>query len=400
MTSELMRMRILADPHSEYLATRIYKALGKVLENKVEKYLGLYRLSKKSMQEYRQLTDVCPVELLDKIKDIEKYLSKYGNNYDDLHVMKLDGDESDFQIFRNKEIKPHPVINLRNKDVYAVHMFKDYLGSDEPNIGYMKLFLILDALKRASADNITVVSPYMPYQRQDRKDIKHTPISFKLMMKLLECAGANSLLTIDLHAKQEQGFSDQPMDNLGSPMIFIDWLNNYSALNNNNVTIINPDAGSADRNKGIVRLSGLPFATVDKTRPPGKDAKAQYIFGSENIPGRKCVIIDDLIDGGGTTEETAKMVKSCNPSGIVATATHLVGSPSKRRGKDARAIEHLKDTGLFERVVVTDSNYSDYWKEFEGFLETVSVAPFLAEAIYEIQAGGSVSKMFPEIPKK
>src|SRR3989338_6242566 len=206
MPGKLVDMQIAYTSDSEKFATGVYRALPRIQKRKLKFYDELLTL-KRDKDAYLAKTTEPPTVVSDRRDDVERYLEEvHGIGYDDFCHLEKE------RTFGNKEFKPK-LRNVRGRDVFFIAGFKDYFAEDDPNFGYMKLFLVLDALKRASARYRTVVAPYLPYQRQDRKDESRVPISFKMIADQLT-KSATRVLTMDMHAPQEQGFFDIPVDDL------------------------------------------------------------------------------------------------------------------------------------------------------------------------------------------
>jgi ribose-phosphate pyrophosphokinase len=244
----------------------------------------------------------------------------------------------------------------------------------------MELLFMIDAAKRASADRITAVLPYYGYARQDRKDQPRVPISAKLVASLLERAGANRIMAMDLHAAQIQGFFDVPVDHLFSAPVMIDY---YKPLNIPNLTVISPDAGGVERARAFGKRMNAPLAIIDKRREEANVAEVMNVVGE--VEGRNCLIVDDLIDTAGTLVKGAEALLKQGATSVSACATHAVLS--------GPAVERLEKSPLKE-VVFTNSIPLSEEAKHSSKIKSLSVAPLLARAIQSIHEETSVSILF------
>jgi ribose-phosphate pyrophosphokinase len=247
----------------------------------------------------------------------------------------------------------------------------------------MEQLLMVDALKRASVNSITAVLPFYGYARQDKKHRGREPISARLVADMFRTAGANRLMSVDLHAAQTQGFFDGPVDHLWAMPILVDHVRGRVDLNN--VTVVSPDAGRIRvAEQWAAKLGGCPLAFVHKTRDITRpnEAKANRVVGE--VEGRECVLVDDLIDTGGTIAEAVKVLLSEGASSVIVVATHgVLSDPAPQR---------LQDSGARE-VVVTDTLPIPSEKHFDK-LTVLSIAPLIARAIREVFDDGSVTSLF------
>ena len=243
---------------------------------------------------------------------------------------------------------------------------------------------MIDALVRASAQRITAVVPYYGYARQDRKTGGRTPISAKLVANLISKAGAHRVLTVDLHAGQIQGFFDIPTDNLfGQPVFETDIREQFSAKDRENLLFVSPDTGGVVRTRSLAKRFGADIAIVDKRRPKAGEAEVMNIIG--DVKGRTCILLDDIIDSGGTLCNAAAALKEDGAKSVSAYITHGVLSDP--------AVERISKSEL-EEVVITDTiNQPEKVKECSRIRE-VSVSKLLGEAIRRIANDESVSKLF------
>lgn len=247
----------------------------------------------------------------------------------------------------------------------------------------MEHLLMVDALKRASVKQITAVMPFYPYARQDKKHRGREPISARLMADLFKTAGANRIMSVDLHASQTQGFFDGPVDHLFAMPTLVDYVRTRVDLTN--VTVVSPDAGRIRvAEQWASKLGGCPLAFVHKTRDITRpnQAVANRVVG--DVAGRDCVLVDDLIDTGGTIAEAVRVLKENGARNVTIVATHgVLSDPATRR---------LAECGSQE-VVVTDTLPIPHEKRFEN-LTVLSIAPLLARAIREVFDEGSVTSLF------
>ncbi|MEA5456693.1 ribose-phosphate diphosphokinase [Sinomonas sp. JGH33] len=247
----------------------------------------------------------------------------------------------------------------------------------------MEQLIMIDSLKRASAKRITVVSPFYPYARQDKKHRGREPISARLMADLYKTAGAHRLMSVDLHTAQIQGFFDGPVDHLMAIPLLADYVRTRVDLNK--VTVVSPDTGRVRvAEQWAERLGGAPLAFVHKTRDVTvpNQAVSKQVVGQ--IEGRDCVLIDDMIDTGGTIAGAVQVLKNAGARSVIIAATHAVFSdPAPRR---------LSESGARE-VVVTNTLPIATDKRFEQ-LTVLSIAPLIARAIHEVFDDGSVTSLF------
>lgn len=244
----------------------------------------------------------------------------------------------------------------------------------------MELLLMLDALKRASAGRITAVLPYYGYARQDRKDKPRVPISAKLVASLMERAGADRILSVDLHAAPIQGFFDVPVDHLFAMPVFID---HYKAKKTPNLTVVSPDAGGVERARAFAKRLNSPLAILDKRREEANVAEVMNVVG--DVAGRNCLLVDDLIDTAGTLVKGAEALLEKGAAGISACATHAVLS--------GPAVQRIEKSEIRE-VVVTNSIPLCEEAMKSKRIEVLSIGPLLADAIRAINGETSVSGLF------
>jgi ribose-phosphate pyrophosphokinase len=284
------------------------------------------------------------------------------------------GDAS-VRAFSDGELYVQVQENVRGADVFVVqptctpverHLFE--------------LLLMIDALKRASADRVTAVLPYYGYARQDRKDKPRVPISAKLIAGMLERAGANRILALDLHAAQIQGFFDIPVDHLFAAPVLIEY---FKAREVENLTVVSPDAGGVERARAFAKRLKAPLAIIDKRREKANVAEVMHIIG--RVKNRNCLIVDDLIDTAGTLAKGAQALLEHEAASVSACATHAVLS--------GPAVERIESSKIKE-VVLTNSIPLTRNARKCTRLKTLSVAPLLARAIQSIHEETSVSILF------
>ncbi len=244
----------------------------------------------------------------------------------------------------------------------------------------MELLLMIDALKRASAERITAVLPYYGYARQDRKDKPRVPISAKLVASLLESAGADRVLALDLHAAQIQGFFNIPVDHLFAAPVMIDY---FKPLNIPNLTVVSPDAGGVERARAFAKRLSAPLAIIDKRREEANVAEVMNVVGE--VQGRSCLLVDDLIDTAGTLVKGAEALLAKGATAVSACATHAVLS--------GPAVERIEESELEEVVFTNSIPLSETARNSEK-IKSLSVAPLLARAIQSIHEETSVSILF------
>ncbi|MGI8611211.1 MAG: ribose-phosphate pyrophosphokinase [Sphingomicrobium sp.] len=285
--------------------------------------------------------------------------------------------EASVRRFADEEIFVEINENVRGEDVFVIQS-----TSYPANDNLMELLICIDALRRASAKRITAVLPYFGYARQDRKPGPRTPISAKLVANLITVAGASRVLSIDLHAGQIQGFFDIPTDNLfASPVIAADIQARFS---NRNLTVVSPDVGGVVRARSLAkRIGNVPLAIVDKRREKAGESEVMNIIG--DVDGRSCILIDDIVDSGGTLCNAAAALKQQGAEEVVAYCTHgvLSGGAAARIG-----------TSELSELVVTDTICTGEPDPKDGRIRRLTIAPLLAEAIRRIADEASVSSLF------
>ncbi len=280
--------------------------------------------------------------------------------------------------FANGEIFVRFEESVRGSDAFLVQS----CGVDL-NKWVMETLIMIDALKRASAKRITVVLPFYPYARQDKKHRGREPISARLIADLLRTAGAQRLMTVDLHTDQIQGFFDGPVDHLFAQPLLTSYIGQrYSG---EELTVVSPDSGRVrTAERWADRLGGAPIAFIHKTRDPNRPNQvvANRVVG--DVAGRTCIVVDDMIDTGGTISKAVKQVLEAGANKVVVAATHGVLSPP--------ASERLAESGACE-VVLTNTVSIPEEHRFDT-LTVLSIAPLIAQAIHEVFEDGSVTSLF------
>lgn len=255
---------------------------------------------------------------------------------------------------------------------------------DPVNNNLMELLIMIDALKRASAGRITAVIPYFGYARQDRKAKARDPISAKLVANLITRAGADRVLTMDLHAAQIQGFFDVPVDNLlGSPIFVSYFLNKYSELHDETM-VVAPDVGSVTRARSFAQKMDMPMAIVDKRREKANSSQVMNIIG--DVTDRHVILLDDMVDTGGSLCHAAEaLIQQGNAKSVCACASHGVLS--------GKAVENISES-VVDELVFLDTIQPTPQSISCSKIKYLSVSNMFAEAIHSIHTNGSVSKLF------
>ena len=249
---------------------------------------------------------------------------------------------------------------------------------------------MIDALKRASARSITAVCPLLGYSRQDKKHRGREPISCRLMFDLLKTAGADRIMSVDLHAAQSQGFFDGPVDHLIAMPVLVDYIRDRFFNHLDNVAVVSPDAGRIRvAEQWAQRLGGGPLAFVHKTRDITRPNRAVANRVVGDVEGKDCVLVDDLIDTAGTIAGACKVLRESGANSVTVVATHGVLS--------GPAVDRLKECGARE-VVLTDTVPIPEEKRWDG-LTVLSIAPLLASAIRAVFEDGSVAELFDTYPE-
>jgi len=294
--------------------------------------------------------------------------------------------------FTSKEFKPKITETIRHHEVYLFHS----LYHPDPNSAFIKLFLTIDAISRASAKNITLVLPYMSYLRQDRKDESRVPISARLMANLIEVnRKVERIIVMDMHSDQAQGFYNLPLDNLYGALIHKEFFKKKYKSNFTNLIVVSPDHGGAIRTRRFAKYLDpeMSIGIVDKRRSGSRSNKVEILnYLGPEIKGKDIILYDDMIDTGGSIIAAATMLLGKGARKVYACATHGVFSaPSE----EITAEEQLRAAGI--SVVVTNSipRTKEYSKKNQDWLTILSVENLLANAIYESsKVGGSISTLF------
>jgi ribose-phosphate pyrophosphokinase len=278
--------------------------------------------------------------------------------------------------FADKEIFVEVQENVRGEDVFVIQS-----TSAPANDHLMELLILIDALKRASARRITAVIPYFGYARQDRKPGPRTPISAKLVANMIVRAGADRVLTLDLHAGQIQGFFDIPTDNLfAAPVMVADI---KEALANANIMVVSPDVGGVVRARGLAKRIDAPLAIVDKRRERPGDSEVMNVIG--DVSGHSCILVDDIVDSGGTLCNAAEALLENGAKQVTGYITHGVLSGG--------AVPRIMSSSLKE-LVITDSILPSESVINAHNVRVLPIAPLLGEAIARTAEEKSVSSLF------
>jgi len=277
--------------------------------------------------------------------------------------------------FSDGEINVQIVDNVRGMDVFVVQP-----TASPVNRNLMELLIMIDALKRASATRITAVLPYYGYSRQDRKVQPRVPITSKLVADLITTAGANRVLTVDLHAGQIQGFFNIPVDNLFAAPVLLEYLRSKKF---NNLTVVSPDAGGVERARAFAKRLNAALAIIDKRRDKPNEAQVMHIIGEVN--GHDCLLLDDMVDTAGTLTEGAAALKANGAGTISAACSHAVLS--------GPAIKRINESSL-EELITTNTISLDTKQQECRKLTVLSVAQLLADAITRIHEETSLSSLF------
>ena len=279
------------------------------------------------------------------------------------------------QTFSDGEIMVEIGENVRGRDVFVMQS-----TCSPVNHNLMELLVLMDALKRASAWRITAVLPYYGYARQDTKVLPRVPISAKLVADLITVAGGHRVICLDLHANQIQGFFDIPVDNLFAAPVLLEYIRQYF---NGELVVVSPDAGGVERARAFAKRLHATLAIIDKRRDEDQKVKAMHIVGE--VEGRAAIILDDMVDTGGTLTEAAKALAENGALSINACCTHAVLSGNAIRRIEESAIENL---------IVTDS--IPLQPETKGCkkIKVLTVANLLGEAIKRTHLNDSVSSLF------
>lgn len=265
------------------------------------------------------------------------------------------------------------------ESVRGCHIFVIQSTSSPANEHYMELFIMIDALKRASAASINIIMPYYGYSRQDRKSRSREPITAKLVADMIQSAGASRVVCIDLHAGQIQGFFDIPIDNFPAAPLIASY---FKRKKINDLVIVSPDHGGATRARTFARLlGGAPLAIIDKRRPQPNIAEVVNIIGE--VKGKTALIVDDIIDTAGTLIAAAQALKNAGATEVYAAASHPVLSPP--------AVERLENSCIKE-VIVT--NTIEIKEKTSKKIKQLSIGPLLGEAILHLVKDEAISQIF------
>jgi len=282
--------------------------------------------------------------------------------------------------FSDGEVTVEIKQNVRARDIFVVQS-----TCAPTNDNLMELLIMVDALKRASAERISAVIPYSGYARQDRRPRStRVPISAKVVANMLQAVGVNRLLTMDLHADQIQGFFDIPVDNIyASPVL----LRDLNEKKHDNLIVVSPDVGGVVRARALAKQLGCDLAIIDKRRPKANVSEVMNVIGE--IDGRNCVIMDDMIDTAGTLVKAASALKERGAKQVHAYCTHPIFS--------GPAIERIAQGDVLDEVVVTNTIPLSEAARGCPKIRQLSVAPLFAETIQRIASGASVMSLFSEL---
>ena len=300
-------------------------------------------------------------------KNLSKKISKY---------LKSKLINSSIRKFADGEIYIEINENIRGNSIFIIQSI-----SSPANDNLMELLLCIDALKRSSAKNITAVIPYFGYARQDRKVVPRTSISAKLVSNLITNAGADRVVTVDLHAGQIQGFFDIPVDNLFTTPIFARHVKKN--IKKKNIICVTPDIGGTERARALGKLLDTNLAIVDKRRPaPGK-SKVMNVIG--NVQGKTCIIVDDIIDSGGTITNAAEALKKKGAKEVYVYITH--------GGLSGEAVKKIEKS-MIKNLVITDTIDNQEKIKKSKNIEVLPISNLIGEAIKRISNSTSVSDLF------
>jgi ribose-phosphate pyrophosphokinase len=266
--------------------------------------------------------------------------------------------------------------NIRGNSVFVIQS-----TSNPANDNLMELLLVIDALKRSSAKNITAVIPYYGYARQDRKVAPRTSISAKVVANLLTNAGASRVVTVDLHAGQIQGFFDMPVDNLFTTPLFAKYIKRK--FKSKNLICVSPDVGGVQRTRGLATRIKAELAIIDKRRPKPGQSKVMNIIG--NVKGKTCIIVDDIIDSGGTIVNAVDALKKAGAIDVYVFITHAVLSGD--------AVSKIKKSKI-KKLIITNTIDNSHKIKNNNKIEVLSISSLMAEAIKRIANSNSVSDLF------
>ncbi len=292
------------------------------------------------------------------------------------NYLNVDLTKATVKRFNDMEIFVEIQENVRGRDVFVLQP-----TSYPTNDNLMELLVTLDALRRASARRVTAVIPYYGYSRQDRKTAARTPITAKLVANLITTAGANRVVTVDLHAGQIQGFFDIPTDNLYAQPVLVSDIKSQQDLNN--IVIVSPDVGGVARARAYAKSLDAELAIIDKRRERAGESEVMNIIG--DVKGRHCIMVDDLVDSAGTLCNAAVALTAAGASSVRAYVTHGVLTSG--------AVARVSNSPLKE-LVITDTIAATESVQLAPNIRQLSIAPLLAEAILRISEDRSVSSLF------
>ncbi|MCX7674794.1 MAG: ribose-phosphate pyrophosphokinase [Bdellovibrionaceae bacterium] len=293
------------------------------------------------------------------------------------HLLNLPMGQARVSRFADGEVQVEIQESVRGNHVFLVQS-----TCPPANDNYMELFIMIDAIKRASPKSITAVIPYYGYARQDRKVAPRAPITAKLMADLLMASGIGRMVSIDLHAGQIQGFFNVPVDHLYAiPTLTRYWRETHGA--GDQYVVVSPDAGGVERARAFAKRIECSMAIIDKRRSGPNEAKALHLIGE--VKGKTAIIVDDMIDTAGTLTQGVDILYRNGAKGVMAVATHPVLS--------GPALNRLQESPI-EKVIVTDTIPLREAARACQKIEVISVAPLLAEAIQRIHGNASVSSLF------
>ena len=290
--------------------------------------------------------------------------------------LKLKLINTNIKRFADGEIYIEVNENIRGNSVFVIQS-----TSNPANDNLMELLLVIDALRRSSAKTITAVIPYFGYARQDRKVAPRTSISAKVVANLLTNAGANRVLTVDLHAGQIQGFFYMPVDNLFTTPLFAKYIK--KKFKTKNLICVSPDVGGVQRTRGLATRIKADLAIIDKRRPRPGQSKVMNLIG--NVKGKTCIIVDDIIDSGGTIVNAVDALKKEGAVEVYVFITHAVLSGD--------AVSKIKKSKI-KKLIITDSIDNSRKIKNNNKIEVLSISSLMAEAIKRIANSNSVSDLF------
>tara|TARA_A100001011_G_scaffold398595_1_gene503616 strand:+ start:1986 stop:2918 length:933 start_codon:yes stop_codon:yes gene_type:complete len=290
--------------------------------------------------------------------------------------LKLKLVNTNIKRFSDGEIYVEINENIRGNSIFVIQS-----TSNPANNNLMELLLCIDALRRSSAKNITAVIPYYGYARQDRKVVPRTSISAKVVANLITNAGASRVVTVDLHAGQIQGFFDMPVDNLFTTPLFARYIK--KKLKNKKLICVSPDVGGVQRTRGLATKIKADLAIIDKRRPKPGQSMVMNIIG--NVRGKTCIIVDDIIDSGGTIVNAVEALKKNGAIDVYVFITHAVLSGD--------AVNKIKKSKI-KKLIITDTIDNSVKIKNNNKIEVLSISSLMAEAIKRISNSTSVSDLF------